>query len=77
MQYVCLLLEELESIRLGDLDRLEQEECAQQMCIYRSTFRGILEVARSKLADALINGKAIQREENNFELTQRPVQMWQ
>jgi len=47
------------------------------MFIYRSTFRGILEVARSKLADALINGKAIQGEESNFELTQRPVQMWQ
>lgn len=68
---VRLSLEELESIRLKDLEGLEQEECAQQMRISRPTFHRILEMARKKLADALINGKAIQIEGGNFELAER------
>ena len=71
LQSIRLSLEELESIRLKDLEGLEQEECAQQMRISRPTFHRILEVARKKLADALINGKAIQIEGGNFELAQR------
>jgi predicted DNA-binding protein (UPF0251 family) len=71
LQAVRLSLEELESIRLKDLEELEQEECAQQMRVSRPTFHRILESARKKLADALINGKAIQIEGGNFELAQR------
>lgn len=71
LQGVRLSLEELESIRLKDLEGLEQEECAQQMRISRPTFHRVLESARKKLADALINGKAIQIEGGNFELAQR------
>jgi predicted DNA-binding protein (UPF0251 family) len=71
LQDVSLSLEEVESIRLKDLEGLEQEECAQQMHISRPTFHRILELARKKLADALINGKAIQIEGGNFELPQR------
>lgn len=71
LQVVRLSLEEVESIRLRDLEGLEQEECALQMRISRPTFHRILELARKKLADALINGKAIQIEGGNFELAQR------
>ena len=71
LQSVRLSLEELESIRLKDLEGLEQEECAQQMRISRPTFHRILQSARGKLADALINGKAIQIEGGDFELAQR------
>jgi predicted DNA-binding protein (UPF0251 family) len=71
LEGVRLSLEELESIRLRDLEALEQEECAQRMHISRPTFHRILESARRKLADALINGKAIQIEGGNFELPER------
>jgi len=71
LQAVRLSLEELEAIRLKDLEGSEQEECAQQMRISRPTFHRILEIARKKLADALINGKAIQIEGGNFELAER------
>ena len=71
LQRVRLSLEELESMRLKDLEGLEQEYCAQQMRISRPTFHRILESARRKLTDALINGKAIQIEGGNFELAQR------
>jgi predicted DNA-binding protein (UPF0251 family) len=71
LQAVRVSLEELESVRLKDLEGFEQEECAQQMRISRPTFHRILESARKKLADALINGKAIQIDGGNFELAER------
>lgn len=55
---VLLSMEEAEAIRLKDLEGLQQEECAQRMHISRPTFHRVLEPARSKLADALINGKS-------------------
>jgi len=70
LQGVCLSVEEIESIRLKDLEELEQKECAQRMHISRPTFHRILGSARGKLADALINGKAIQIEGGNFGLPQ-------
>jgi len=70
LQEVRLSLEEAESIRLKDLEGLEQEECAERMHISRPTFHRILESARRKLGDALINGKAIQIEGGNFGLPQ-------
>jgi len=70
LQAVRLSVEEVESIRLKDLERLEQEECAERMHVSRPTFHRILESARRKLADALINGKAIQIEGGTFGLPQ-------
>ena len=68
---VKLLVEEAEAIRLKDIERLEQEECAQKMNVSRSTFSRILDSARQKIADALLNGKAIRIEGGNFEMAER------
>ena len=70
LQEVRLSIEEAEAIRLKDIEGLEQDECAQRMHISRPTFHRIVESARRKLADALINGKAIQIEGGNFGLPQ-------
>lgn len=70
LQGVRLLVEEVEAIRLKDLEGLEQEECAERMHISRPTFHNVLESGRRKLADALISGKAIQIEGGNFGLPQ-------
>ncbi|HPJ01803.1 MAG TPA: DUF134 domain-containing protein [Candidatus Limiplasma sp.] len=61
-----LKLEELEAIRLKDLEGLEQEECAEKMQVSRPTFQRILLLAREKVADSLIHGKAIRIEGGNF-----------
>ena len=61
-----LKLEELEAIRLKDLERLEQGECAERMEVSRPTFQRILLSAREKIADSLINGKMIHIEGGNF-----------
>jgi len=71
LEEVNLTVEEVEAIRLKDLEDLEQEECAERMQISRPTFHRVLESARKKLADALLNGKAIRIEGGNFELAMR------
>ena len=68
---VRLLVEEAEAIRLKDLEGMEQEECAQKMSVSRTTFSRILDSARQKMADALLNGKAIRIEGGNFEMAVR------
>lgn len=61
-----LKLEELEAIRLKDLEGLEQSECAEKMEVSRPTFQRILLSAREKIADCLVNGKIIHIEGGNF-----------
>lgn len=68
---VCLSVEEAEAIRLKDLEGLEQEECAERMNISRPTFHRVLGSARRRLADALLNGKAIRIDGGNFEMAMR------
>jgi len=65
---VCLSIEELEALRLKDLEDLDQEQCAQRMNISRPTFQRVLRSARKKIADALFNGKAIRIEGGAYEL---------
>jgi len=62
MGSVTLTLDEVEALRLADLEGHYQEEAAEQMKISRPTFARIVESARRKTADALIHGKAIRLE---------------
>jgi predicted DNA-binding protein (UPF0251 family) len=71
LQEVRLTIEEAESIRLKDIEGMEQDECAQRMRVSRTTFARILSVARQKIADALLNGKAIRIEGGNYEMAVR------
>ena len=65
---VILSVEEAEAIRLKDLEGLEQEHGAERMSISRPTFQRVLASARQKIADALLNGKAIRIEGGSFEM---------
>ena len=73
LEEISLLVEELEAIKLKDLESLQQEECAQRMGISRPTFQRILTEARQKVADALVNGKAIRVDGGNFAVKERPI----
>jgi len=55
-------IDELESLRLADLLGLYQEDAASRMNVSRQTFGRIVESARRKVADALVNGKALKIE---------------
>jgi len=56
---VVLTVDEIEAIRLKDLEKLEQQECAARMNIAQSTLQRILVSAREKIARSLIEGKAM------------------
>lgn len=59
LQCIELAVDELEAIRLADLEGLYQEDAAQRMNVSRQTFGRILEAAHKKIADALVHGKAL------------------
>jgi predicted DNA-binding protein (UPF0251 family) len=71
LEEVRLSIEEAEAIRLKDIEGLEHDDGARKMSISRSTFARILISARQKLADALLNGKAIRIEGGNYEMAVR------
>jgi predicted DNA-binding protein (UPF0251 family) len=54
-----LTIDELEALRLADLQGLAQEEAAERMSISRPTFGRIVEQARRKVAEALVHGRGI------------------
>jgi uncharacterized protein len=68
LEEVCLSIEEVEAIRLKEMEGLEQEEAAERMNVSRPTFQRVLSSARQKMADALLNGKAIRIEGGNFQV---------
>ena len=51
---------EVEALRLADLESLYQADAAQRMGISRQTFANIVGRARQKVAEALIQGKALE-----------------
>ncbi len=59
---VILTLDELEAMRLADLEALYQEEAAERMGISRPTFGRILNSARMKVAEALVLSKVLRIE---------------
>jgi len=55
-----LNFEEVESLRLKNVENLDQVECARRMNTSQSTFQRILSSAYRKISRALIEGKAIE-----------------
>lgn len=72
---VVLSLDEFEALRLADYEGLYQEAAALRMGISRQTFGRIVESARKKVADALVNGKVLRVEGGNTVLqnTEEPT----
>lgn len=56
---VVMSVDEYETIRLIDLDGFTQEDCAVQMGVARTTVQSIYNKARGKIADVIVNGKAL------------------
>jgi predicted DNA-binding protein (UPF0251 family) len=68
LQETHLSVEEAEALRLKDLEGMEQEPAAEKMNISRPTFQRVLASAHRKVADAILNGKAIRIAGGNFEM---------
>jgi len=65
LEEVVLLPDELEALKLYEIDELEQTEAADKMKISQPTFARILAGANKKIAEAIVKGKAI-KIENTF-----------
>ena len=71
LQEAALTVDEFEAVRLKDLEGFEQEKCAEKMRISQPTFHRLVVSARKKIADAIVNGKAIRIEGGNYRLSQK------
>jgi predicted DNA-binding protein (UPF0251 family) len=69
LEETVLTVEELEAIRLKDLEDLDGEQAALRMNVSRPTFQRILDGARAKVAEALVQGKALKIEGGVYNLT--------
>jgi predicted DNA-binding protein (UPF0251 family) len=69
LEEVRLTVDELEALRLSDLLDFSHEEGGRHMGVSRATFGRILQKARHTVAEALIQGKAINIEGGHYQLT--------
>jgi len=63
LQEVIIFADELEALKLYEVDNFSQTEAARKMKISQPTFARLIDKANKKIADAIINGKAIRVEE--------------
>ncbi|MCI8501501.1 MAG: DUF134 domain-containing protein [Oscillospiraceae bacterium] len=68
---VVMSVEELEAVRLCDLEGLDQEEAAARMNVSRGTLQRVLYSARKRMAEALVFGKRLIIEGGNYEIADR------
>ena len=68
LEEIVLTIDEYEAIRLADYEGLYQEKAAAQMNVSRQTFGNIVNSAHKKIADFLINGKALQISGGSIEI---------
>jgi len=68
LEEVCLTVDQREAIRLSDLLGMSHEDAGRRMGVSRATFGRIIQRARNAVADALINGKAINVEGGNYRI---------
>ncbi len=66
LEEIVLGHDEIEGMRLKHLQGLSQEEAAGQMNISQPTFHRLLTAACEKIADAIVNGKALRIEGGNI-----------
>ena len=59
LEEIILMPDELEALKLYELDELDQTQAAAKMKISQPTFARILDSAHKKISLAIIKGKAI------------------
>jgi len=66
LEQVIISVDEFETVRLKDYEGMPQVDAAKKMNISQPTFQRLLLSARRKLADAIVNGKAIRIEGGDY-----------
>ena len=62
LEEVVLRVDELEALRLCDAENFDQAKAARALGVSRSTLQRILALARKKVSEALVAGKALRIE---------------
>jgi predicted DNA-binding protein (UPF0251 family) len=73
LEQLQLGVDELEAIRLVDLEGLSHEQAAAAMGVSRQTVGRVLERGRARVAEALVGGKAILIEGGRYRVAPRPM----
>lgn len=73
LEEVILTVDEYEAVRLKDFEGLEQEEAAKKMNISQPTLHRLILSARKKIAEAIVQGKAIKIEGGVYMVTGRGI----
>jgi uncharacterized protein len=73
LEQLPLAIDELEAIRLVDLEGLSHEQAAAAMGVSRQTVGRVLERGRAKVAEALVAGKAILIGGGQYRVEQREL----
>ena len=71
LKEVVVTVDELEAMRLVDIDGLYYEQAAEQMGVSRRTFGRVIDSARKKVAQALIQGMALRIEGGVIEMAEQ------
>jgi len=71
LEEINLTKEEYEALRLKEIENYEQVRCAELMNVSQPTYSRILDSARKKITDAIVNGKALKIEGGVFKLVKR------
>ncbi len=71
LREVILAVDELEALRLADYQALYQEQAADRMGVSRQTFGRIVETARKKVAQALVEGLALRIEGGEVKMAEK------
>jgi predicted DNA-binding protein (UPF0251 family) len=66
LEEVTLNVEELEALRLVDLEGMYQEDAAKEMGVSRQTIQRMITEARAKVIEALVTGKALRIEGGSY-----------
>lgn len=65
---IIMSVDEYETIRLIDHEKMNQEECAEIMNVARTTVQRIYNDARGKIANAIVNSKVLKIEGGEYRL---------
>ena len=68
IEEIILTIEEMEAIRLVDIEQLDQAAAAESMEISRPTFHRIINLAHQKIASALWQGQALRVDGGKFRI---------
>ncbi len=71
LKEVELAVEEFEAVRISDLQGAGQVSAAKKMKVSQPTLHRLLGSAHRKIADALVNGKAIKIHGGNYSVKKK------